>query len=402
MKRIISFGMAASVVLLAFVNAKKADGPATYTINGTLKGIPSGKIYLMQGSFTDRTSKAIDSAMISNGKFQLKGKLASAQNMSLKVEPGNWSIGLFVEDGTVDIKADTAGSKHYDYTAYGMGKFAVVNNIQETGSPNYDDIKAYEDNPGQKQFDPAFAELNKKFKAVQGKDIDAEYRVRDQMDSVGRKLKAWQFKTISAYVDKKPSAVAGASMYYSLFRASSDVPYAELDGMLKKFTGAAKASPYYDSLNESRKMLAAVQPGAVAPDFTLLKRDSSKFTLSSMRGKYVMIDFWASWCHPCRQAIPHWKSVYTKYHDKGFDILSVSDDSQWKLWKAAMDVEKMPWNQVCDEFPVKNMPAKVGSLYMTHYIPFYVLLDKEGKILVYSGDEAKIDKKLEEIFEKKS
>jgi hypothetical protein len=63
-----------------------------------------------------------------------------------------------------------------------------------------------------------------------------------------------------------------------------------------------------------------------------------------------------------------------------------------------MDQEKMPWTQVCDEFPVKNMPARVGSLYMTTYIPFYVLLDKEGKILVYSGDETKIDKKLEELF----
>lgn len=112
-----------------------------------------------------------------------------------------------------------------------------------------------------------------------------------------------------------------------------------------------------------------------------------------------MIDFWASWCHPCREAIPHWKEVYQKYKDKGFDIVSVSDDAKWSDWKRAMDMEKMPWMQVCDEFPVKNMPAKVGSLYMTHYIPFYVLLDKEGKILVYSGKEADIDRKLKEIFE---
>ena len=112
----------------------------------------------------------------------------------------------------------------------------------------------------------------------------------------------------------------------------------------------------------------------------------------------MMIDFWASWCHPCREAIPHWKEVYQKYHDKGFDIVSVSDDSQWSNWKKAMDVEKMPWKQVCDEFPVKNMPARVGSLYMTKYIPFYVLLDKEGKILVYSGKEEDIDNKLKEIF----
>jgi thiol-disulfide isomerase/thioredoxin len=111
-----------------------------------------------------------------------------------------------------------------------------------------------------------------------------------------------------------------------------------------------------------------------------------------------MIDFWASWCVPCRKAIPHWKEVYQQYNNKGFEILSVSDDSQWKNWTKAMDAEKMPWKQVVDEFPIKNMPARVGSLYMTKFIPFYVLLDKEGKILVYSGNEEDIDHKLKEIF----
>ena len=66
-------------------------------------------------------------------------------------------------------------------------------------------------------------------------------------------------------------------------------------------------------------------------------------------------------------------------------MVSVSDDSRWPDWFKAMDQEKMPWNQVCDEFPVKNMPARVGSLYMTTYIPFYVLLDNEGSQLVPPG-----------------
>jgi len=168
--------------------------------------------------------------------------------------------------------------------------------------------------------------------------------------------------------------------------------------MVASFTGDAKDSKYYKSLEGILAKRKAVMPGSTAPDFTLLKRDSSKFTLSSTRGKYMMIDFWASWCHPCRQAIPHWKEVYAKYHNKGFDIVSVSDDDRWSNWFKAMDQEKMPWIQVCDEFPIKNMPAKVGSLYMTTYIPFYVLLDKDGKVLVYSGDENKIDNKLKEIF----
>jgi thiol-disulfide isomerase/thioredoxin len=192
--------------------------------------------------------------------------------------------------------------------------------------------------------------------------------------------------------------MAGAYMFGQLYIFSQDMPPAELETMLNKFDGPAKASPYYQSMATALAKSKAVQPGSLAPDFTLPKRDSSQFTLSAGRGKYLMIDFWASWCHPCRQAIPHWKGVYQKYHDKGFDMVSVSDDSRWPDWTKAMDAEKMPWTQVVDEFPVKNMPAKVGSLYMTTYIPFYVLLDKEGKILVYSGKEEDIDNKLKEIF----
>jgi len=127
----------------------------------------------------------------------------------------------------------------------------------------------------------------------------------------------------------------------------------------------------------------------------VLKRDSTPFSLSSLRGKYVMIDFWASWCYPCRQAIPHWKKVYALYHPKGLEIISLSDDYRWSDWKKAMDVEKMPWTQVCDEFPGPTSPGKVSSLYITTNIPFYVLLDKEGKILVYSDQVKDIDDALE-------
>jgi thiol-disulfide isomerase/thioredoxin len=172
----------------------------------------------------------------------------------------------------------------------------------------------------------------------------------------------------------------------------------QVEQILHTFSGRATSSPYYEAITDNLTKRKALSPGQIAPDFTLLKPDSSSLTLSSLRGKYVMIDFWASWCHPCREAIPHWKKIYEKYHVKGFEILSVSDDNDWKMWKTAMDKEKMPWHQVCDEFPERYKPARVGALYMTHFIPFYVLLDKEGKILVYTGKEGEIDAALEKLL----
>jgi peroxiredoxin len=141
-----------------------------------------------------------------------------------------------------------------------------------------------------------------------------------------------------------------------------------------------------------------MQVSKLAPDFTLPKRDKNKFRLSTTRGSIVMLDFWASWCVPCRKGIPNWKKVYAKYHHKGFNIISVSNDRNWNDWVRALDQEKMPWTQVIDEFPSKGSLAKVGELYAVGSMPFFVLLDEKGKVILASGDENIVTKKIEEIL----
>jgi thiol-disulfide isomerase/thioredoxin len=387
--------LAALVVLVACNNGKTHKENTGYTLKGTVKGVSDGTVKLASNNEDDRTSKTIDSTSFKGGTFELKGK-AAPQMVTVTIEPGNWSFQIFLEDTILNVTADTAGSQHYDYTMYGGSKGAMLKNFTEIGSKNFDAWTKYQNDPGQKKYEPVFMELDKKIETT--KDLDQQYKYRDQADSVRKLLNKWQESQIKDYISKNPSSVAGAYMLRNLYNWYSDLPFDDMQNMVASFTGEAKDSKCYKSLEEILAKRKAVMPGSTAPDFTLLKRDSSKFTLSSTRGKYMMIDFWASWCHPCRQAIPHWKEVYAKYHDKGFDIVSVSDDSRWKDWFKAMDQEKMPWTQVCDEFNIKNMPARVGSLYMTTYIPFYVLMDKDGKILVYSGDENKIDDKLKEIF----
>ena len=373
-------------------NQSNNDG---YTLKGTLKGIPQGTVKMQSYNEDDRTSKTIDSVKFDNGSFEFQGK-SEPQMVTVMIQPGNWSFHIFLENKPLVVTADTTGSTYYDYTKYGMDKGAIVKNFTETGSPDYDDWMKYQNDSGRKKYDPLFAELDKKIETT--KDVDEQYRYRGQADSLRKLLNAWQTEQVKNYIDQHPASVAGAYMLRDLYTWYSDLPVDQMQAMVARFRGEAKQSVYYKSLEDILAKRTAVMPGSVAPDFTLLKRDSSNFTLSSTRGKYMMIDFWASWCHPCRQAIPHWKEVYAKYHAKGFDIVSVSDDNDWKKWFKAMDVEKMPWLQVCDEFNIKNMPARVGSLYMTTYIPFYVLLDKDGKVLVYSGDENKIDDKLKEVF----
>ena len=403
MKRSIFF-LACAVCLAYFAacngphtpNPAAGDGRDSFLIKGSIAGLDTGTVKLYSNNEDERSNKLLDSVAFKDGTFLLTGKLAYPQMLSIVVDPGGWSFQVFTENADIQIKGDTAGSNYFDWTKYGGRRGAELKNFTITGSEGQDVLNAYNNDTGLKRYDPVMNDLGKKL-AVE-KNVDEEYRIRDRIDSVRAMKTALQMEWINHYVTLHPASVAGVYLFSDLYRFNSTMPIPELDSTLKKFSGQATATHYYRSMASSLAKRKALTPGNQAPDFTLLKRDSTPFTLSSSRGRYVMLDFWASWCHPCRQAIPHWKGVYAKYHASGLDIISISDDNRWKDWFKAMDQEKMPWLQVCDEFPIKNFPAKVGTLYMTNYIPFYVLLDKDGKILVYTGNEGDIDKKLAELF----
>lgn len=358
--------MAALLIVQTAICTAQTNTTGNYTLTGNVKGIADGDVELNSYNSKTRTSAKINTAKLKNGRFVMKGKLAGSELMTLSFSPGNWGTQVFLENAAITVEIDTTGSSHYDYTKYGGVKGANLKNVKVTGSRNDTDLKDYEKN------------------------------TKGGKDRAG--ILALQLNYIRPFIDKNPSSVAGIYMLSNHYMFNSKMPIDELEQLLSKVTGQAKQSIYFINLKKEIEERKAVLPGNLAEDFTLLQRDSTKFTLSSTRGKYVMIDFWASWCKPCREAIPHWKDVYSKYKDKGFEIVSVTNDNKWNDWVKAMDVEQMPWIQTIDEFPVKMMPARVISKYKHGTIPLYVLLDKNGVILLKTGDEKEIDDKLAEIF----
>jgi peroxiredoxin len=160
-------------------------------------------------------------------------------------------------------------------------------------------------------------------------------------------------------------------------------------------TPAVKKSYFGEKLGDLVSAAGKTAIGNVAPDFTQNDVAGNPITLSSLRGQYVMIDFWASWCGPCRQENPNIVQAYNAYKDKGFTILGVSLDQDKAAWEKAILDDKLTWLQVSD---LKYWENAVARTYNIQSIPASILLDKEGKIIAKDLRGEALEAKLKELM----
>lgn len=153
---------------------------------------------------------------------------------------------------------------------------------------------------------------------------------------------------------------------------------------------------YIKDKEEAREAAEKVKLGKVAPHFSYPTPEGVMVSPEDYKGKIVVIDFWASWCGPCRNEIPHLKEVYEKYHSKGVEMLSVSIDKKEADWHKALAEENMAWAQVL----APNAGKQTMKDYQFSGIPFIIILDKEGKIVAKQLRGKKIDEKLDELLSK--
>lgn len=199
-------------------------------------------------------------------------------------------------------------------------------------------------------------------------------------------------RNIKDFINREPGSLSSLAALQNL-DVNND--YAYYEQVVNGLEGKADGNPFYEQLKDQVGQLKKLAVGAEAPEINLPQPSGEMLALSSLRGEYVLIDFWASWCGPCRRENPNVKRVYDKYNDKGFEIYGVSLDKDRNAWLNAIKADGLPWKHVSD---LKYWNSSVVPKYQVKGIPMTVLLDPEGNIVAKNLRGQQLEEKLNEIF----
>jgi peroxiredoxin len=284
-------------------------------VNGTVKGVSSGKIYLQK--YINKMFFVIDSTNIKDGKFRFSRNVELPEIYGLTLDTAKNSYFVFFDASPVTVELDTA--RYY-------------RNTKVTGSASQDLYLKYQ----------------------KSRDVK-----------------------IDEFIREHPASLVSAYVFYRFFsyRLTPD----EIRSNITLLDSSLLNTQYVKTLQEVAVTLETVDVGKPAPDFTLNTPDGTTAKFSDKLGKgYVLLDFWAAWCGPCRRENPNVVRVFNKYKDKGFDVYGVSLDHDREAWIKAIAKDSLAWTHVSDLRYWESAPAK---LYGVRAIPSNFLIDKDGIIV---------------------
>ncbi len=361
------------ITTFAFAQKSNPSKPFTFKIEGNVRNFEGSKIFLHhkwdEVNYTDSTK-------VSNGKFSFTLK-SSEPNMYWFTtnrdinNPTNCIF--FVDESTfkVTIIGDSigfskieGGKTQADYLDYR----AVLNNIVLIQQKMQADFNV----------------------AMQNNDINAQNAIRAEYQN----LNATYINSLKNFIKTHPKSAVSGFVIYNDFN-NPNIPLADVEESLSYIDPSIRETKFIKLANKRLDSMRGTTVGYKANEFSQNNPDGKKINLSDFRGQYVLIDFWASWCRPCRMENPNVVSAYNKFKDKGFTVLGVSMDSNREPWLNAIQQDNLTWTHVSD---LKGWGNEVGKLYGVTGIPQNYLIDKEGKIVAKDLRGQALDDKLAEIL----
>lgn len=374
--------LALAFVLFGFhINNKgvKTSKKRPYTIIGTIRGRSPKMIFIAHFDSVGRYRK-IDSAQVENGKFSISGELESVTPCAMGVRvfsktgkpEGTIYSGEFILDsGTTTINC------HVD----------SINKLIAKGTNEQNQYA---------EFKQKTALLREQINAAVGE----QYRLSKSKD---KKLIMAATQKYNRYVDQLGAAVLNhvkqypssetSALIIAKFAFKQDVNL--LQPLYTLLSPTVQQSAFGKVVEQKLLSSDRTAVGKIAPDFSLPDMNGKSHLLSNYRGKFILIDFWASWCGPCRRENPHLLNTYLKYKSKNFEILGISMDSNKKNWQEAVKEDGLPWVHLSD---LKANKGEIKSMYGINQIPMNFLLDKDGKIVARNLIGVELEAKLAQLI----
>ena len=285
-----------------------------------------------------------DTVNMRNGKFVFEGRLESPVSVTVKVCPDSdqpASLGFIAENSPIRVMAAWKDViERYGYRSIGgqTVEGSLNQEVYEKIAGVYGQIlKA----PEHKEY----AEAQQKMAGLRNTDTEAYYKLQDETEPLSERFsEAVRQRQLELIRENRTveSSVLNLRMMWN------DMTLEELKEVFSVLDPKVQNSPMAAEVREEIAIRERVRPGQPAPDFSLETPDGSRLALSDLRGKYVLLDFWASWCRPCRASFPEMKKIYARFKDKGFEILGVTNDSRREDWLKALEQDQLPWKQVID------------------------------------------------------
>lgn len=350
--------------------AKPATAKVSYTINGNLQGYSNHLLVLIK--YRAKETVVMDSVRTdAQGNFTLRQTTTSPCLAYLQYSKYT-AVPLIIENGSVfNVNINPALS--------GL-------NYELTGTKADKSISLY-------NFIKDFNKLNGELSTLDQQIANEPDAIKSYEMQMSFTMKQKELTTLINNMLTNHSPLEG---YFVLFNFMEEQKPSDIKVIMKKMeTLKDTKSVYYTDLKSIYDANKTIEIGEMAPDIDLPQTDGKHLKLSSLRGKYVLIDFWASWCGPCRAEFPNVKRIYSKYKSKGFEIYGVSLDRDADAWISSIANLGLEWKHVSDLKYWSSAPAKT---YKVSGIPFTVLLDKEGRIIAKNLRGEELERKLEELF----